>query len=188
MQIQMQMQAALRAQGAGGGPGTLVGELDFNGSGGSERGGGKAKRRFLWTEMLHRRFVAAMFDYGVQNATPKTLFQLMQARYPRARLLTRSAAAGVVRLFEDERRHLRANAALLATHGSASPDPPPLPTSFRPTSPPPSALPRAAGARRDDVGPHQEPPAEVPRQHQGGPRHVPEGLRAHAPRGREPLP
>jgi SHAQKYF class myb-like DNA-binding protein len=99
MQIQMQMQASMRTQGAGagaGGPGTLVGEIDFNdgGAGGGDRGGGdrgKAKRRFLWTENLHRRFVAAMFDYGVQNATPKTLFQLMQVR-ARACALSRAHA------------------------------------------------------------------------------------------------
>jgi len=42
-------------------------------------GAGRSKgRRFLWTEDLHRRFVVAIFDYGVKSATPKTLFELMQ--------------------------------------------------------------------------------------------------------------
>ena len=33
------------------------------------------KPRFLWTEELHRRFVAAVFDFGARNATPKALHE-----------------------------------------------------------------------------------------------------------------
>jgi hypothetical protein len=112
----------------------------------------------------------------VQNATPKTLFQLMQV-CARARGCRRALA------------HNR-----LCGRTRSGPDPIDQCPDASPARPlralfvPPSARSRAAWARGDDVGPHQEPPAEVPRQHQGGPRHVPKGLRAHAPRGREPLP
>ena len=56
-----------------------AGQADADGTGESS---GKMKRRFLWTDLLHRRFVAAMFDFGVMNATPKTIFGLMQPGPP----------------------------------------------------------------------------------------------------------
>ena len=56
---------------AGGGGGVR------GGAGGGSGASGKRKR-FLWTEELHTGFIAALFDYGVRNATPKTLFDLMQ--------------------------------------------------------------------------------------------------------------
>jgi len=37
------------------------------------------KRRFLWDQELHRAFIAAVFDIGVRQATPKSLFEAMQA-------------------------------------------------------------------------------------------------------------
>lgn len=47
-----------------------------SGSGGNKATG--KKRRFLWDDLLHRRFVGAIFDFGTRHATPKALFQLMQ--------------------------------------------------------------------------------------------------------------
>lgn len=52
----------------------------------SRRGGAAARRaaeggrksRFLWDQELHRAFVAAVFDVGVRQATPKTLFDAMR--------------------------------------------------------------------------------------------------------------
>lgn len=51
------------------------------GAGGSRASAANAsgrKRRFLWDDLLHRRFVGAIFDFGTRHATPKALFQLMQ--------------------------------------------------------------------------------------------------------------
>lgn len=44
-------------------------------SGGSRR---NPRKRFLWTDALHRRFVSAIFDHGLKSATPRILFELMQ--------------------------------------------------------------------------------------------------------------
>lgn len=43
---------------------------------------GHNKRRFLWTEDLHRTFIASIFDLGLQGATPKALFEQMRASAP----------------------------------------------------------------------------------------------------------
>lgn len=40
--------------------------------------GNDRKVRFMWTPVLHRRFIAAMFDIGIKNATPKSLFDNME--------------------------------------------------------------------------------------------------------------
>ncbi|CAE7573446.1 MYBC1, partial [Symbiodinium sp. KB8] len=37
----------------------------------------KRRKRFLWTDDLHRMFVAAIFDHGLKACTPKLLFELM---------------------------------------------------------------------------------------------------------------
>ena len=43
-------------------------------------GASKQKKRFLWTDSLHQLFVAAIFDLGLQSATPKSLISLMNPR------------------------------------------------------------------------------------------------------------
>ncbi|KAL4106936.1 hypothetical protein PRIC1_004973 [Phytophthora ramorum] len=46
---------------------------------------GKLKRkakRLVWTEELHLRFVSAVFELGVKNASPKALLDLMEAKDP----------------------------------------------------------------------------------------------------------
>lgn len=51
----------------------------------------RAKRktkRFLWQDDLHQRFVAAIFDLGLKNASPKTLLPLMKASSPESELTT----------------------------------------------------------------------------------------------------
>lgn len=40
-------------------------------------GAAGAKRRFLWTEDLHKRFLAAIFDIGLSTATPKQLLEAL---------------------------------------------------------------------------------------------------------------
>ncbi|KAG6608880.1 uncharacterized protein IUM83_12945 [Phytophthora cinnamomi] len=45
-------------------------------------------KRFLWQEELHLRFVAAIFDLGLKNASPKALLPLMQASDPDSGLTT----------------------------------------------------------------------------------------------------
>jgi SHAQKYF class myb-like DNA-binding protein len=40
------------------------------------------KKRFLWTDDLHRRFVAAVFDFGLQTITPKALFEMVKEDGP----------------------------------------------------------------------------------------------------------
>ena len=66
--------------GAGSGRRKSAGRTSGTGSASTARsrgaGAGK-KRRFLWDDLLHRRFVGAIYDYGARHATPKALFQLM---------------------------------------------------------------------------------------------------------------
>eukprot|EP01138_Halocafeteria_seosinensis_P000764 gb/GECG01000784.1/.p1 GENE.gb/GECG01000784.1/~~gb/GECG01000784.1/.p1 ORF type:complete len:579 (+),score=81.14 gb/GECG01000784.1/:1-1737(+) len=38
----------------------------------------RKKKRFVWTDNLHKRFVAAIFDHGLRTVTPKILFDLMK--------------------------------------------------------------------------------------------------------------
>ncbi|KAE9284211.1 hypothetical protein PF008_g27214 [Phytophthora fragariae] len=45
-------------------------------------------KRFLWQEDLHLRFVAAIFDLGLKNASPKAVLPLMQASDPDLGLTT----------------------------------------------------------------------------------------------------
>jgi hypothetical protein len=53
------------------------GEGDGDGGGGS--GGARvARKRFLWTEALHARFVAAIFDIGTRLCSPSSLFDAMR--------------------------------------------------------------------------------------------------------------
>lgn len=62
-------------------PSPPASEMDSNSappSEGASEGGGKSKKRFLWTEDLHKRFVSSIFDFGLKNATPKILYELMQ--------------------------------------------------------------------------------------------------------------
>ncbi|KAG7388436.1 hypothetical protein PHYBOEH_007868 [Phytophthora boehmeriae] len=45
-------------------------------------------KRFIWPDDLHRLFVAAIFDVGLKNASPKALLSLMDAAGPNAGLTT----------------------------------------------------------------------------------------------------
>ncbi|KAL8001456.1 putative Myb domain, Homeobox-like domain superfamily protein [Plasmopara halstedii] len=45
-------------------------------------------KRFVWPDDLHRLFVAAIFDVGLKNASPKTLLTLMEPVEPDAGLTT----------------------------------------------------------------------------------------------------
>ncbi|DBA02051.1 TPA: hypothetical protein N0F65_000298 [Lagenidium giganteum] len=45
-------------------------------------------KRFIWPEELHRLFVAAIFDVGLKNASPKALLALMGGTGPHAGLTT----------------------------------------------------------------------------------------------------
>lgn len=45
-------------------------------------------KRFIWPEDLHRLFVAAIFDVGLKNASPKALLALMGSAGPTAGLTT----------------------------------------------------------------------------------------------------
>lgn len=38
----------------------------------------RKRRRFVWTDNLHKRFVAAIFDHGLKSVTPKLLLELMK--------------------------------------------------------------------------------------------------------------
>ncbi|KUF81809.1 Two-component response regulator ARR1 [Phytophthora nicotianae] len=48
----------------------------------------RPSKRFLWQEDLHLRFVAAIFDLGLKNASPKTLLPLMNKSDPDSGLTT----------------------------------------------------------------------------------------------------
>ncbi|KAL3656625.1 hypothetical protein V7S43_018530 [Phytophthora oleae] len=48
----------------------------------------RPKKRFLWQEDLHLRFVAAIFDLGLKNASPKALLPLMNQSDPESGLTT----------------------------------------------------------------------------------------------------
>jgi len=63
------------------------------------------KRRFLWTELLHRRFIAAIFDLGVTSSTPKLLSEAMAescgpdgltSDHIKSHLQVRALSAGVI--------------------------------------------------------------------------------------------
>ncbi|KAF4145941.1 hypothetical protein GN958_ATG04895 [Phytophthora infestans] len=61
------------------------------GSGSSSTPVSRAKRktkRLLWTEDLHLRFVSAVFELGVKNASPKALLVLMESKNPTEGLTT----------------------------------------------------------------------------------------------------
>uniref|UniRef100_A0AAV1TUJ6 Uncharacterized protein n=1 Tax=Peronospora matthiolae TaxID=2874970 RepID=A0AAV1TUJ6_9STRA len=45
-------------------------------------------KRFIWPDDLHRLFVAAIFDVGLKNASPKSLLALMEAAGPDTGLTT----------------------------------------------------------------------------------------------------
>ncbi|KAL3663124.1 transcription, DNA-templated [Phytophthora oleae] len=45
-------------------------------------------KRFIWPDDLHRLFVAAIFDVGLKNASPKALLTLMEAAGPNSGLTT----------------------------------------------------------------------------------------------------
>ncbi|TDH74078.1 uncharacterized protein CCR75_009396 [Bremia lactucae] len=45
-------------------------------------------KRFIWPDDLHRLFVAAIFDVGLKNASPKALLTLMEAAGPNTGLTT----------------------------------------------------------------------------------------------------
>ncbi|CAH0473200.1 unnamed protein product [Peronospora belbahrii] len=45
-------------------------------------------KRFIWPNDLHRLFVAAIFDVGLKNASPKALLALMEAAGPNSGLTT----------------------------------------------------------------------------------------------------
>ncbi|POM70714.1 Hypothetical protein PHPALM_12807 [Phytophthora palmivora] len=45
-------------------------------------------KRFIWPDDLHRLFVAAIFDVGLKNASPKALLALMEAAGPNSGLTT----------------------------------------------------------------------------------------------------
>lgn len=49
------------------------------GAAGRRGGESPKKRRFLWDHELHRAFIAAVFDIGVRQATPKSLFEAMRS-------------------------------------------------------------------------------------------------------------
>ena len=36
------------------------------------------RKRFLWSEPLHKHFIACIFDFGLKSVTPRLLFDLMQ--------------------------------------------------------------------------------------------------------------
>ena len=55
-------------------------EVDMDADGKQISGASKQKKRFLWTDSLHQLFVAAIFDLGLQSATPKSLISLMNPR------------------------------------------------------------------------------------------------------------
>jgi SHAQKYF class myb-like DNA-binding protein len=55
-------------------------EVDMDADGKQVGGASKQKKRFLWTDSLHQLFVAAIFDLGLQSATPKSLISLMNPR------------------------------------------------------------------------------------------------------------
>jgi SHAQKYF class myb-like DNA-binding protein len=38
----------------------------------------RKKQRFIWSDELHMKFVASVFDYGLKSASPKFLLQLME--------------------------------------------------------------------------------------------------------------
>ncbi|KUF81810.1 Two-component response regulator ARR18 [Phytophthora nicotianae] len=62
-----------------------------NGSTPTRSPAGKTKRktkRLLWTEELHLRFVSAVFELGVKNASPKALLALMESKHPTEGLTT----------------------------------------------------------------------------------------------------
>ncbi|KAG2770353.1 hypothetical protein PC129_g15728 [Phytophthora cactorum] len=48
----------------------------------------RPSKRFLWQEDLHLRFVAAIFDLGLKNASPKTLLPMMNKSNPESGLTT----------------------------------------------------------------------------------------------------
>ncbi|KAG7381078.1 hypothetical protein PHYPSEUDO_006453 [Phytophthora pseudosyringae] len=48
----------------------------------------RPSQRFLWQEDLHLRFVAAIFDLGLKNASPKALLPLMKKSDPDSGLTT----------------------------------------------------------------------------------------------------
>ncbi|KAG7396771.1 hypothetical protein PHYBOEH_001799 [Phytophthora boehmeriae] len=48
----------------------------------------KTNKRFLWHDDLHLRFVSAIFDLGLKNASPKSLLSLMEVSSPGSGLTT----------------------------------------------------------------------------------------------------
>jgi len=40
------------------------------------------RKRFVWPEALHRDFVAAVFDVGLKNATPKAIMDMIPQSQP----------------------------------------------------------------------------------------------------------
>ncbi|KAG2986605.1 hypothetical protein PC119_g19860 [Phytophthora cactorum] len=66
-------------------PDSIASAEPNRGSGNNSTPAGKPKRktkRLLWTEELHLRFVSAVFELGVKNASPKALLALMESKNP----------------------------------------------------------------------------------------------------------
>ncbi|TYZ63127.1 hypothetical protein PybrP1_008210 [[Pythium] brassicae (nom. inval.)] len=59
-----------------------------NASGGKQRKYERKTKRFIWPDELHRLFIAAIFDVGLKNASPKALLGLMEAAGPDTGLTT----------------------------------------------------------------------------------------------------
>ena len=59
----------------------LTNAPDSNGkkrkSGGDNESDSKPRKRFVWPEALHKDFVAAVFDVGLKNASPKAIIELL---------------------------------------------------------------------------------------------------------------
>ncbi|KAG6608881.1 Two-component response regulator ARR18 [Phytophthora cinnamomi] len=84
-----------------------------------DKASGKTKRktkRLVWTDELHFRFVSAVFELGVKNASPKALLALMETKNPTEGLTA-----------EHIKSHLqkyRINYELRNDHVAAQPPPP----------------------------------------------------------------
>ncbi|KAA0172601.1 hypothetical protein FNF27_05954 [Cafeteria roenbergensis] len=71
--------AAQSSPGSSDAPPSRGGRSARRGAAGRRVGEPSKKRRFLWDHELHRAFIAAVFDIGVRQATPKSLFEAMRA-------------------------------------------------------------------------------------------------------------
>jgi hypothetical protein len=76
----------------------------------SSAGQSRPRKRFLWSDSLHRDFIAAVFDVGLKSADPKTLSAMLPEAEVRSGAVTQLAVKAALQKMRSFRYQMRKSA------------------------------------------------------------------------------